>query len=473
MNLIGLEINDAGILGVDSDGRRLPVETALTESPGFALVQGRQLKLGTSAQHSARRWPRQINCRFWDALNDQPLRSPEFDGYSHAELAYRHLAQVWAQINAADTAVILTLPDHYQDEARGLLLGITAALDIPVTGLISQALACLPPETTEGVFWHLDVQLHRMSLTAVDCRPRPAVCRHDTIEDAGLEVIHRQWVKIMADAFVRQTRFDPLYAAEAEQELHDRLALMVATPSTEAPLIVEMQADGRIHRIQLDREALMVLYPPWIEWLREKIEAWQQALAVAPAASHLLVTHRLAGLPGFVAQLENATGLSARKLAAGTAAAKALAYADRFTTGRTNRGVPYLDRVTGRTTAAPADRRTEPANVVRIGPTHLLYQGWAYPITTQPLVVGREPREDSRGIRIRGRLAGISRRHFTVVRQDQDVLLTDTSSYGTRVDDRPVTGSTILKVGQTLRIGTPGEILQVIACLPNDETTIP
>ncbi|MGD8242221.1 MAG: FHA domain-containing protein [Desulfobacterales bacterium] len=472
MSLIGLEINDAGIIGVDADGRRLPVETARTESPGFALVQGRQLKLGLAAQHSAQRWPRQINCRFWDALNDQPLRSPEFEGYTHAELAYRHLAQVWAQINAADNAVIFTVPDHYQDEALGLLLGITAALEIPVTGLISQALACLPPETTEGVYWHLDTQLHRLALTAVDCRSRPAVCRHDAIEDAGLEVIHRQWVKIMADAFVRQTRFDPLYAAEAEQELHDRLPLLVETSSANTPITVEMQAAGRTHRIQLEQEALMVPYPPWIEWLRENIKAWQQALAVAPGASHLLVTHRLAGLPGFVAQLENATGLSARKLPPGAAAAMSLAYADRFATGRTARGVPYLKRVTA-PTAAAADRGTASATAVRRGPTHLLYQGWAYPITTQPLEVGREPREGSRGIRIRGRLAGISRRHFTVVRQDQDVLLTDTSSYGTRVDDVPVAGSTVLQVGQTLRIGSPGEILQAIACLPNDETTIP
>ncbi len=269
MSLIGLEINDAGILGVDADGRRLPVETALTESPGFALLQGRQLQLGTSAQQSARRWPRQVNCRFWDALDDQPLGSPEFEGYTHAELAYRHLAQVWAQIHAADTAVVFTVPDHYQDKALGLLLGITAALEIPVTGLISQALACLPPETADGVYWHLDIQLHRMALTAVDCRSRPSVCRHDAIEDAGLEVIHRQWVKIMADAFVRQTRFDPLYAAEAEQELHDHLALLVATSPANTPITVEMQADGRTHRIQLEREALMAPYPPWIEWLRE------------------------------------------------------------------------------------------------------------------------------------------------------------------------------------------------------------
>ena len=318
----------------------------------------------------------------------------------------------------------------------------------------------------------LDAQLHRLALTAVDCRSRPAVCRHDAIEDAGLEVIHRQWVKIMADAFVRQTRFDPLYAAEAEQELHDRLAPLVEASSANTPITVEMQAAGRTHGIQLEQEVLMVAYPPWIEWLREKIKAWQQALAVAPGASHLLVTHRLAGLPGFVAQLENATGLSARKLPPGAAAAMSLAYADRFATGRTARGVPYLKRVTA-PTAAAADRGTASATAVRRGPTHLLYQGWAYPITTQPLEVGREPREGSRGIRIRGRLAGISRRHFTVVRQDQDVLLTDTSSYGTRVDDVPVAGSTVLQVGQTLRIGSPGEILQAIACLPNDETTIP
>ena len=50
------------------------------------------------------------------------------------------------------------------------------------------------------------------------------------------------------------------------------------------------------------------------------------------------------------------------------------------------------------------------------------------------------------------------------------LVLTDTSTYGTFVDGAKVAGETELAVGQTIRVGTPGEKLQVIACREHDET---
>jgi hypothetical protein len=40
------------------------------------------------------------------------------------------------------------------------------------------------------------------------------------------------------------------------------------------------------------------------------------------------------------------------------------------------------------------------------------------------------------------------------------------------VDENPVNGETILLLGQTVRVGTPGETLNLIACLgrETDET---
>jgi pSer/pThr/pTyr-binding forkhead associated (FHA) protein len=48
-------------------------------------------------------------------------------------------------------------------------------------------------------------------------------------------------------------------------------------------------------------------------------------------------------------------------------------------------------------------------------------------------------------------------------------LLNDYSTSGTFVDDAPVNKKAILALGQTVRIGTPGETLKLIACL-NRET---
>jgi len=42
------------------------------------------------------------------------------------------------------------------------------------------------------------------------------------------------------------------------------------------------------------------------------------------------------------------------------------------------------------------------------------------------------------------------------------------SAQGTFVDDKQVNGSIALKLGQIIRVGTPGEQLQVIACVELD-----
>ena len=51
-------------------------------------------------------------------------------------------------------------------------------------------------------------------------------------------------------------------------------------------------------------------------------------------------------------------------------------------------------------------------------------------------------------------------------------MLNDYSTYGTFVDENPVKGKTALLLGQTVRVGTPGENLKLIACLDRetDET---
>ena len=58
------------------------------------------------------------------------------------------------------------------------------------------------------------------------------------------------------------------------------------------------------------------------------------------------------------------------------------------------------------------------------------------------------------------------------LRREGRLLLTDTSTYGTFVNDVKVAGETELAVGQSIRVGSPGEKLQVITCLENDETPL-
>ena len=85
-------------------------------------------------------------------------------------------------------------------------------------------------------------------------------------------------------------------------------------------------------------------------------------------------------------------------------------------------------------------------------------------------MLGTQPADGERWLDIGQETPGVSRRHCTVVQQDGRPVLIDTSTYGTFVDGVKIAGETELRAGQTIRVGTPGEELQAIACLVDDET---
>ncbi|MCK7469511.1 MAG: hypothetical protein MZU95_00935 [Desulfomicrobium escambiense] len=67
MDLLGLELCDAGILVAGGEPPRLlPIDEDCLESPGFALPDKKTLTTGIAAERRARLFPRQIMNRFWD-----------------------------------------------------------------------------------------------------------------------------------------------------------------------------------------------------------------------------------------------------------------------------------------------------------------------------------------------------------------------------------------------------------------------
>ena len=92
----------------------------------------------------------------------------------------------------------------------------------------------------------------------------------------------------------------------------------------------------------------------------------------------------------------------------------------------------------------------------------MLYQARAHAIADVPLVIGAEVPADTRGFSLAGALQGVSRRHCSVFRNGDGVVVEDHSSYGTFVNGARVQGRTTLATGDRLRLGTPGEELLLI-----------
>ncbi len=469
--MIGLELNDAGLLAAGPDGDLLEIEPGATASPGVALIEGGHLQVGITAEKRCRRLPRQINRHFWSKLASEPLQDPAYAGWTHADLAHAHLSHIWQQLAPAREALLVAVPDSYSEHQLGLLAGIMNAIAMPVQGFVPLSLAALPPNAPAEILLHLDLGLHRTLLTVLDLRREAVNLENAAIEGLGLESLRNAWMQVMADEFVRHTRFDPFHAADTEQALYDQLPGLLVALETAEEVAVAMDTPAAVHRIQLTREVMEQALHPLMEALQREIGALQHAFFRPHPLETILVSWRAAGLPGFGRRLAAAVGARVVPLANGAGATGVLAFAKAFPPGDDGRGVPLLNRKPlGENTPQAAIPPSGRAMAQRPAATHLLYRSRGYPVSERPLIIGREIPAGHAGIPIRGRTDGVSRRHCTVTRRADRLVLTDSSTYGTYVDGDKVDGETELTVGQTIRVGTPGEKLQVIACLDTDET---
>ena len=98
----------------------------------------------------------------------------------------------------------------------------------------------------------------------------------------------------------------------------------------------------------------------------------------------------------------------------------------------------------------------------------MLFQGRAWRISEQPLVIGWSVDGAPRALVLPAAAPGISRSHCTLMRRNGAVLVQDHSTYGSYVNDERVAGRTTLTVGDRLRLGSPGVTLELIQLVNDD-----
>jgi hypothetical protein len=471
MRLIALELSDVGIMVAAKEPLELlPLEGEDRESPGFALSDEALLLVGRAAERRARLHPLQIHSAFWDQLNTEPLKQPSQHARNHADMAYAHLAHIWKRIRGSRDEMVMTVPAFLARDQLGLILGITKALNIPLKGMVSLSVAVASKPCPDRLLLHLDIHLHRSEVTFLEQGERLAQKDVATARKKGLRHLYSEWVKAIAEAFVRTTRFDPLHEASTEQELYDRLAVVLAGLEQNPSVPFEMAVGAKTYRVNLSRELFATKAQGVFQEIGEMIDLMRKRHGKPGQPVTLQITHRLAPLPGFREMLATLDGAQERELETGAGAFGALDLWQEFSSPGV--GVTLLTSRAWQSREAPA--MTEHLSVTPIShgdtsPTHLLYRTVAYPLSDRPLVIGTGGTQDGVDVRIEGELAGVSRRHCSILRRGEEVILTDHSTYGTFVDGEQVTGTALLRLGQVIRVGTPGEELQLITSLETDE----
>jgi len=372
-----LDLNDSELriarLGADAS-------EVVVQSNGFALIDDRSIVFGDPALKQFRLHPRKINNQFWNRLNTEPLPTRAPNAANHADLVFRHFAELLREAKFApgDECFIAT-PGTTTNEQLGLLLGIAGEARAAVTGLVDAGLVASVAHPAPKRLVHVDVSLHRAVVTELGKGEGLARQRADEIAELGLANLLEAWANVIADRFVRDARFDPLSIAATDQQVYDRLIDWLLDPTRPREFGVDVDHRGSVRRAEINADALIA-----------KVAQRYRMLDRFADGSTVFLSHRAARLPGLSEYLASiaarVVALDRMDLFRGVAAHQSLIRSD-----------PNALRLVTRLPVAPVapverERESPPPTTLRLAPerpTHVLFGADAVAIG-QSLTIGRE-----------------------------------------------------------------------------------
>lgn len=466
--MLSLELIDAGlVLAQQRSGAASETTGVLHEVPGIAVLEEAETFTGSEAAPRIRLKPLIAHTNFWRTLNTEPLVRPSQLARTTADLAFKQADALLGAYKPDPDGVLLAIPAGYSREQLGLLLGVINETGVSVAGVVDAALAACSLEPAPARVLHLDLELHQAILTVLEYvggeRAGLKRSRYEIAPRHGLLSLQQSWMRLIAENFVRHTRFDPLHDAASEQRLLDQLPGWLAQLADEPLLTLTLQFGERELAIELQREQFLAAAEAHYAELLKLV----QGARVAGLPIELRVSQRVAAMPGLIERLSSLRDCKLRVLSRGAAALGALAHSAVIRRPADALALVYhLPVIRAEHSAASgADEESTPA---QLRPTHLLFQGRAWAISEQPLAIGWSVAPDSRSLVLPSAAPGLSRSHCTVVRRNGSVVIEDRSTYGSYVNEERVVGRTALTVGDRLRLGSPGITLELIQLVKDD-----
>lgn len=462
--MLSLELIDAGLLLAQARGEHCRV---VGEGPGMAILEESATQVGLEAARRIRLKPLLAHSNFWRGLSTDPLVRPSRLAGTTADIAFVQLNALLEPCKSQGESVLLAIPAGYGREQLGLLLGIVNETGVPVAGLVDAALAACSHEPVPSRVLHLDIELHQALLSVMDYvggeHPGLRRSRYEIAPQHGALALQQAWMKMIAENFIRKTRFDPLHDAAMEQQLADQLPEWLGQLRRQQTVTVQLQHPDRELEIELEQEQFMEAAQQHYGALLKLV----QDARVAGMPIELRISHRVALLPGIVERFATLRDCEVRILRNGAAALGALLHTDAIKRSTEALALVYQLPVP-RTAAAEAAIAEPEATPAQLRPTHVLYQGRAWRISERPLSLGWAVQAGRRALILPSAAPGLSRSHCTLVRRHGSVVVEDHSTYGSYVNDEKVVGSTALAVGDRLRLGSPGVTVELIQLVNDD-----
>lgn len=435
-----VHINDAGITLLD--GSKI-----LYREPGYALLEDSHLVTGSDAFKQARIRPRRIQNRFWSDLTTEQLPDQKKSHLSAADLVSQQLEQLMSAGTSSE--LVIVVPAYMSSQHLGLLLGIAGELKLPITAMVDAAAAATRREYKGAVPVHIDISLHSTTLARLSQPGQVQVEKTNVLNNCGISALTDSWVRMVSDAFVQQSRFDPLHTAETEQMLVNNMDAWLSEAARSSRVHLEIETAGGSYEANIESLAFVGAAASVYQQITSKLRSLFRADEV-PA---LQLTDRVARLPGLADMLKARVGGEVFVLEPGATARGALARVR--DNGGTAAGVSLIRQLPwDQSSASIADDVTQSAQAGV--PTHLLFRNTAHAINGSALSLGSESSDSGRVVVLDTDMPGVSRRHCEIIRVKSQCVIEDFSRYGTFLNGHRIDGSTVLRIGDLVRVGSPG-----------------
>ena len=334
----------------------------------------------------------------------------------------------------------------------GVLLGVVSDLGLGVAALVDSSVAATRSHYRDRTLLHLDLGLHATWVSRLRQSGTVALDDYRAIDGTGLASLYDAWLRWFATLFVQQCRFDPLHSAQSEQAMFERLPRWLAEVDRGNTLSLVLPVGETRHTIEVEAtDVINVASEAY-----QRIAETARALLAAGEMPALQLADNVARLPGLAATLQARIGGEYHVLAPG-AAALGLSERQRSLDGvEANRLLRALTPDRGEILPG------EQPSADHAAPTHVLLGNTAYPLGAVPLSVGASAAGEQRPLVLTGELAGISALHCRLALENGECVVTDLSRFGTFLNGHRISGSARLQVGDSLRVGTPGQELGLI-----------
>jgi hypothetical protein len=362
------------------------------------------------------------------------------------------------RLPVADLGLWLTVPPVQDAALLGRALQQLRAAGFAVHGFIDRAAVLSAWLQRTGNAAVLDLSRTRLTISLVVNDGATAALRRAVHLPGGEAALHAAWLNLAAATLVQQTRFDPLHDRRYEDQLRQRLPALAEAAQRTGQGSCTIDTDTAQLPLTLTRDQLVAAASSWLQPLAAAL----QALSAASDDCALLVPASLLEVPGLTSVLVAARFSTGWQVDDGAAARAASLLGPGLPAS--SGAVQYLTRLP--VFAAQVAPQLVPLalddGVAPVMATHLVYRGRALAIPTDGLVIGRDP-GDGTVLQLPEGIAGLSRRHCTLHRDDARTYIVDHSTFGSFVDGVRVRGRAMLAAGSALQVGAPGIELPLVA----------